>query len=175
MTVECRKVQKYLLEAAEETLGVELRAQFLEHTGRCVTCRESFEFTQKAVASFRRIPSKNVPGEIWESVAAQIAKDRAVSPRVSFGWWQRLSEIFAEISWGQRVAWSSALATALVMLAVWGVWDIGQGPGLRVVDVAGSPGMAFPSYLREHNNPAGQPISEGPMVLAFNTLGDGTN
>ena len=169
--MECKKLHKHLLEAIDGTLSGELRRALDAHLAQCSACSDSFEFARKAISSFRRIPQRDVPKEIWNRIAQQIAQGR-VAPQRVFGWWQRFSEILTEISWGRRVAWSWALAAAVVMLAVWGLWDIRQGPTLQVVELAANPVTAFPSYFREHRNPAGQPISEGPMVLAFNTLGD---
>ena len=173
--MQCKKFQNHLLEAVDGTLSAELCRALESHLAQCTGCREFFDFSHNAIAALRRTPQRKVPAEIWDRIGAQIAQDPSISRGHSLSWWERLSEVFAGIPWGQKMAWSSVLTAMLVTLTVWGVWDLSQPAKLRVVDLAANPVTAFPYYVREHHNPASQPISEGSLVLAFNTLGERQN
>ncbi len=173
--MHCNKAQRLMLAMTEAKLGGDLLAQVQQHLLTCAACARVWDFTQKSVSALQKAPRLEVPPEIWSRIKRQITLEETRRTQPTFSWWQRLTSVLEEISWGERFAFSSAFAVALAVLIVWGTHDLRQQPLPQVVELSGNPVSAFPTYLREHHNPAGQPISEGPMVLAFNTLRDSNN
>ena len=169
--MRCFKAHAYLLDAAEGTLPDALQANLDAHLGACGACRERLEFVRKSAASLKRTPQIPVPQAVWGRIDDAIKRGEAVAES-SARWKRWLEEMLDDLSWGRKVAFSSALAAVLVVLTVFGIVDIRRHPALPVVELTGNAINAYPAYFREHHRPSGQPVSDGNMVLAFNTLGD---
>ena len=172
--MQCRKSQKYILQAVERSLAPALQSAVESHVAQCPACRKQWEFTAKTVTALRKAPAREVPGWVWTRIAGETANlplGASVGKRTT-GLKDWMAGIMEELSWGHKVAFSSALAGILALFVVWGSISGKSPASLPVIAISGSPVSAFPTYVREHYNPAGQPMSEGPMVLAFNTMGD---
>ncbi len=169
---KCRRVHRHLVECAEGTLPANLRTLVNEHLAGCPDCRARLEFLQKSVDALRRAPVLEVPAYLWHQIAAQTIHQPAQPEHRPAPWIEWVFNLLEEITWGRKVAFSSALTAALVFLVLWGTFWPSQHQTLPVVELAAQPAGMLPSYFREYHNPANQPISDGAMVLAYNTMGE---
>ena len=171
----CKKAQTCFLERMDGTLSTELGAAVDEHLGRCDSCSQAYARTQKFIAAWKNTPVRSVPDGVWEGIAAQTIHRRDAA-RLSLQGFERLAKWLAETldegAWGRKAAFSTAIAALLMVSVFWGTRSSKQPAIMPVIELTGNPVSAFPSYFREHHNPANQPITDAAMVLAFNTSGD---
>ncbi len=140
-----------------------------KHAASCAACREAKALNEKILASLKRVPEASAPDHLWEQIARQTVRAQT---RPQPSWTEKLRALLENLSLGDKLAWSSALTAAAVFLLVWTQFPLHKQAPLQVVELSADAVNAFPSYFREHQNPSRQPISDGAMVLAFNTLKD---
>ncbi len=173
--MHCKKVRTYFLEMLDGTLDAILRNALNHHLARCDSCRQECARTEKFITAWKDAPAPTVPDSVWEAITAQTAQLRDASKPAPERW-QRLAQWIADVleegAWGRKAAFSSAIAALLLVSVFWGPWSSKQPATLQVIELPGNAVSAFPSYFREHHNPAAQPITDATMVLAFNTSGD---
>ena len=174
--MRCKKVYKYFLQARDGTLDVERRRLLENHLAQCAGCAQEWESANFIDASLKRATTLSVPDHVWEGIAAATVHASPLATRPPNGVFRRITigilETLDELSWGSKMAFSSAVTAALAVLVVWGSFSDRQPHLLPVIELSKNPVGAFPSYFREHHHPAGQPIADRELILAFNTLGD---